>query len=80
MSEQSWSTSDGSRRKVGTVSGDGCTTRQSSLPIHNPEPSTERGKRRHASRSEDLQNRAKKAWGLSRTNKKSRFHKAIGHK
>lgn len=37
------------------------------LPIHNPEPSTPRGKRRHANRSESDKNRAVKAWKTPRS-------------
>lgn len=36
------------------------------LPEHNPEPSTERGRRRHARRSEQGKNHAKSAWESGR--------------
>ena len=42
---------------------------QSGVP-HNPKPRTERGKRRHAARSEDEKNRAEKIWN---TNPKRTF-------
>lgn len=49
------------------VVGTGCKTMNDGLPEHNPKPSTERGKRRHAKRSEDAKNAAEAAWGKGRS-------------
>lgn len=37
-----------------------------SLLVHNPEPSTPRGRRRHNNRDESGQKAAKRAWALGR--------------
>jgi hypothetical protein len=40
---------------------------QSGLPVHNPEPRTERGKRRHEARNEAGKAAAVKAWAKPRS-------------
>ena len=60
-----------------TPSGLGCITRTGGLPPHNPMPSTDRGHRRHAARSHDLQNRAKKAWDTPRSTMQSKHQKKL---
>ena len=60
------------------MSGDGCLSRISGLPIHNPKPSTERGKRRHNNRSGDNQKQAEASWNRNRTTKFSRYQKELG--
>lgn len=57
--------------------GSGCPGRVSTLPAHNPEPSTDRGRRRHDKRNESQKNVAAKAWGRARTTNKSRYQKAL---
>lgn len=38
-------------------------------PPHNPKPSTERGKRRHANRNDEQKKHAEKAWTQDRSNR-----------
>ena len=48
--------------------GSGVVSKHSGTgPIQNPEPSTERGKRRHAARNENDAKRASKAWTVDRS-------------
>lgn len=48
--------------------GTGCiVTNSGGLPVHNPEPSTERGKRRHAARNEAKAKHAVTAWAKQRS-------------
>lgn len=49
-----------------------------SYPNHNPRPYTERGKRRHANRSEGEKNRAEKSWETDRSKNQSRYQKMLG--
>lgn len=51
---------------------------QSGLPDHNPSPSTERGKRRHAKRSEGQKQHALAAWGCGRSTRRSEKQEALG--
>ena len=54
--------------------GRGCVETTRSLGgIHNPEPSTDRGRRRHHNRSDADKKRAEAAWVKSRSVKPSRF-------
>jgi hypothetical protein len=57
--------------------GEGVPARQAGLPAHNPEPSTKRGKRRHEARNEQEKGVAVKAWATARTNRQSRYQKAM---
>jgi len=50
-----------------------------SYPLHNPKPSTERGRRRHAARSEGERLRAESAWNRDRSTNMSRYQKALGN-
>lgn len=59
------------------LGGLGCTTFNSGLPPHNPKPSTERGKRRHAKRSDDEKKRSEKAWNRDRSSNESRYAKRL---
>lgn len=58
--------------------GVGCTSKRSGLPNHNPAPSTTRGKRRHSNRNDSQKKHAEKVWDAPRTNRKSRYQKALG--
>lgn len=58
--------------------GEGCLNRISGLPVHNPSPTTERGKRRHNSRSGERQKQAEASWNRGRTTKFSRYQKELG--
>jgi hypothetical protein len=57
--------------------GDGVPQRITTLPVHNPEPSTPRGRRRHDRRNESQKQAAKAAWNRERSNKMSRYQKKL---
>lgn len=46
--------------------GCGVLSRNTGLPVHNPTPTTKRGKARHASRSDEAKKIAEKAWDTGR--------------
>lgn len=48
------------------------------FPNHNPEPSTARGKRRHAARDDGGKKRAEAAWNKDRSKQKSRYQERLG--
>lgn len=58
--------------------GSGCLGREGGLPVNNPKPSTARGKRRHAARSDADKKRAENIWEGPRSTRKSRYQKAMG--
>lgn len=51
------------------VGGTGCTSRNDGLGLHNPEPSTARGNRRHEARNEEQRAHAVRMWAKPRSNK-----------
>lgn len=50
----------------------------SSMPLHNPKPTTARGKRRHEARNEQEKLRAERAWATDRSTNISRYQKKLG--
>jgi hypothetical protein len=58
--------------KQSGFTGTGCPASVFGLPIHNPEPSTERGKRRFAKLNTQQQEMRRKSWGKNRTSRKSK--------
>jgi hypothetical protein len=58
--------------------GSGCTISVFGLPVHNPEPSTDRGRRRLAKLNNQQQENRRKSWNKNRTNRQSRYQKMIG--
>mgnify|MGYP006904094810 CR=1 FL=1 len=57
--------------------GNGVPQKVSSLPPHNPEPSTPRGRKRHDGRNEEQKRIAQKAWGRERSTRPSRYQKKL---
>jgi hypothetical protein len=47
--------------------GSGCINIISSLPVHNPQPSSDRGKLRHNARSDNDKKRAESIWKKDRS-------------
>lgn len=60
--------------------GSGCPGIEGGLPPHNPQPRTARGQRRHDQRNAEQKKHAEAAWQRNRTDKPSRYQKALGQK
>lgn len=58
-------------------SNGGCTATVFGLPPHNPEPSTERGKRRFAKLDPKQQEQRRAKYNIARSVKESRFQKRL---
>lgn len=57
--------------------GNGCVNYNIGLPEHNPQPSTERGRRRHAKRNDQQRKQAESAWNRGRSNQKSKLQEEL---
>ena len=59
------------------LGGLGCTIFSTGLPTHNPKPTTERGRRRHAKRNDEQKKHAEKQWNTDRSHNESKYQKRL---
>ena len=61
----------------GGIIGTGCPTTVVGLPVHNPEPSTARGKRRFAALEPKQQEQRRARWNIGRSTRPSKMQKKM---